>query len=29
MNGDATATHVTHDFTPAAGDTAPTPAQTT
>lgn len=29
MNGDATDTHVTHDFTPVAGDTAPTPAQTT
>lgn len=29
MNCDATDTHVTHDFTPAAGDTAPTPAQTT
>ncbi len=28
MNGDKTATHVTHDFTPAAGDTVPTPAQT-
>ncbi len=29
MNGDATDTHVTHDFMPAAGDTVPTPAQTT
>lgn len=29
MNGDKTATYVTHDFTPAAGDTVPTPAQTT
>lgn len=29
MNGDKIATYVTHDFTPAAGDTAPTPAQTT
>ena len=29
MNGDATDTHAAHDFTPAAGDTGPTPAQTT
>lgn len=29
MNGDATDTHAAHDFTPVAGDTVPTPVQTT